>query len=347
MTDDQEQGQRQTHEQEQEQGQQHEQAFILHTDGGSRGNPGPSGIGFVLDRGSIEVASGGAFIGTTTNNVAEYEALIWGLENAKALGARRVEMIADSELMVKQVTGVYKIKNPALKALSAQVHSLLAGLESWTFTHTMREDNSEADALVNQAIDARDEVGEAAAGYAPTQRSLFSEGEESLMAAKGNAKHSDHSDHTSKPVEPQPQKKSSEAARADTAGQTPGTYYLTIKEHFDAAHSLYGYPGPCSELHGHTWEIEVTVCGRKLDEIDLVYDFKSLKDDVRAILVDYDHHHLNEVKPFDKISPTAENIARIIYDRLAQAMDPRVKVYEVAVWESPIARVAFRPDDAR
>ncbi|MCL2882619.1 MAG: 6-carboxytetrahydropterin synthase QueD [Coriobacteriia bacterium] len=325
---------------------QEQQAFILHTDGGSRGNPGPSGIGFVLECGSVEVASGGAFIGTTTNNVAEYEALIWGLENAKALDARRVEMIADSELMVKQVTGAYKVKNPALKALSAHVQSLLADLESWTIKHTLREDNSEADALVNQALDAREEVGEAPAAYTPTQRSLFPDEEEPLMANKAD-KADTAATYASSSADTKPQKKASGAPKAAQVAQTPGTYYLTVKEHFDAAHSLYGYPGPCSELHGHTWEVEVTVCGRKLDEIDIVYDFKSLKDDVRGILVDYDHHHLNEVKPFDTLSPTAENLSRIIYDRLAQVVDPRVKVFEVAVWESPIARVAFRSDAVR
>ncbi|MCL2654145.1 MAG: 6-carboxytetrahydropterin synthase QueD [Coriobacteriia bacterium] len=297
------------------------QSFILHTDGGSRGNPGPSGIGFVLERGSVEVACGGAFIGTTTNNVAEYEALIWGLENARALGAQSIKMIADSELMIKQVAGIYKVKNPGLKALAARVQALLSGFTSWTPEHVLRADNCEADALVNQALDARAEVGEPSVPYTPTSPGLFPA-----------------EDFTTGPSQ------ASGAAQRASAG---ATYDLTVKEHFDAAHSLYGYPGPCRELHGHTWDIEVTVSGSQLDDIGIIYDFKSLKDDLRAVLADYDHHYLNEVKPFDELSPTAENLARIIYERLAKTVDPRVTVAEVAVWESPVARLAYRASGAR
>ena len=322
--------------------------YVLHTDGGSRGNPGPSGIGFVLERGSVEVASGGAFIGVTTNNVAEYEALIWGLENALALDARNVQMIADSELMVRQVTGVYKVKNDALKALSARVQSLLVNLDSWSFEHTLRADNSEADALVNQVLDMvkdtdgeiGDEVGQPISAYTPTPRSLFPDKGESMGKSAADTAH-DALDNA--PLFPTPTK----APHGDIAAQTSGTYYLTVRDHFDAAHQLYGYPGPCRELHGHTWDIEVTVAGRELDDIGIIYDFKALKDDLHEILEAYDHHYINEVAPFETLSPTAENLARVIYDRLTQAIDPRVTIFEVAVWESPIARVAYRADDAR
>lgn len=122
-----------------------------------------------------------------------------------------------------------------------------------------------------------------------------------------------------------------------------GTYYLTVKDHFDAAHHLYGYPGECKNLHGHTWDVEVTVESPELDEIGIVYDFKNLKADLKAVLSDYDHVLINEVAPFDEISPTAENLARVICERLAKAVDPRVRVTEVAVWESPIAKLVYRP----
>lgn len=122
-----------------------------------------------------------------------------------------------------------------------------------------------------------------------------------------------------------------------------GTYELTVKAHFDAAHHLYGYPGECRNLHGHTWDVEVTVGAQELDEIGIVYDFKSLKADLARVLEDYDHVLINEVAPFDEISPTAENLARVICERLQQAVDPRVIVLEVAVWESPIARLVYRP----
>ena len=301
--------------------------FVLHTDGGARGNPGPAGIGFVLEQGGATVAAGGAFIGEATNNVAEYEALIWGLKNARALKARRLRMIADSELMVKQVTGVYRVKNVALKERASCVLALLQDFESWTLEHAYRADNSAADTLVNEALDARAEVGQPAVSYEAAPASLFpaEEGKSALAASQ----------------------KTANEQEASEMHETPGTYYLTVKDHFDAAHNLYGYPGPCRELHGHTWDVEVTVSGRTLDDIGILCDFKQIKDDLAGVLAAYDHHYVNEVAPFDTLSPTAENLARIIYDRLSEGLDPRVKIDEVAVWESPVARVAFRADDAR
>lgn len=120
-------------------------------------------------------------------------------------------------------------------------------------------------------------------------------------------------------------------------------YNLTVKSHFDAAHALRGYPGECKNLHGHTWDIEVTVAAETLDEIGIVYDFKLLKQDLTAVLDDYDHAYLNDVPPFDKLSPTAENLARVIYERLSATVDARVSVSEVSVWESPIAKLTYRP----
>jgi 6-pyruvoyltetrahydropterin/6-carboxytetrahydropterin synthase len=120
-------------------------------------------------------------------------------------------------------------------------------------------------------------------------------------------------------------------------------YELTVKGHFDAAHALRGYPGECRELHGHTWDVEVTVAAESLDEIGIVYDFKALKEDLAHVLASYDHAYLNEVPPFDELSPTAENLARVLYDALASRVDSRVRVVEVAVWESPVARLTYRP----
>jgi len=120
-------------------------------------------------------------------------------------------------------------------------------------------------------------------------------------------------------------------------------YVLTVRDHFDAAHSLRGYDGECRRLHGHTWDVEVTVDGAVLDAIGIVYDFKTLKDDLRAVLDDYDHQHLNEVPPFDGMNATAENLARVVFERLEARVGSAVKVTEVAVWESPIARLIYRP----
>jgi len=120
-------------------------------------------------------------------------------------------------------------------------------------------------------------------------------------------------------------------------------YELTVTSHFDAAHALRGYQGECSNLHGHTWDVEVTVAGDTLDEIGIVYDFKALKEDLGAVLAEFDHAYLNEVPPFDEISPTAENLARVVYERLSQTVAQHVRVVQVAVWESPIAKLVYRP----
>lgn len=120
-------------------------------------------------------------------------------------------------------------------------------------------------------------------------------------------------------------------------------YELTVKDHFDAAHALRGYDGECRKLHGHTWDVEVTVRGETLDGIGIVYDFKQLKADLRSVLDAYDHEDLNSVPPFDAINATAENLARVIHERLSASVGGEVDVVEVAVWESPIARLVYRP----
>jgi 6-pyruvoyltetrahydropterin/6-carboxytetrahydropterin synthase len=120
-------------------------------------------------------------------------------------------------------------------------------------------------------------------------------------------------------------------------------YELTVRDHFDAAHSLRGYPGECARLHGHTWDVAVTVAGEALDGIGIVYDFKRLKEDLHRVLGDYDHVFLDEVPPFDEVNPTAENLARIICGRLSTTVGTEVRVVEVAVWESPVAKVVYRP----
>ena len=119
-------------------------------------------------------------------------------------------------------------------------------------------------------------------------------------------------------------------------------YELTVKGHFDAAHALHGYPGECRKLHGHTWDIEVTVRGESLDDVGIVYDFKRLKSDLASVLDAYDHAFLNEVPPFDEMNPTAENLARVIFEELSRTVGSEVVVADVAVWESPIARIVYR-----
>jgi len=147
----------------------------LRTDGGARGNPGPAGAGFVLEAadGSI-MAEGGRFLGETTNNVAEYEALIWGLETAKGLGVRCVLVLSDSELVVRQVTGVYRVKHANMRPLFVRAMQLLRQFEAYEMRHVPRAENAEADRLVNEAIDVRGPVGDAIETLGePDQPALF------------------------------------------------------------------------------------------------------------------------------------------------------------------------------
>lgn len=127
----------------------------LSTDGGSRGNPGPAAYGYVLEAedGTVLDARGEA-IGVATNNVAEYRALLAGLEKAVELGLRDVEVVSDSELLVKQMRGEYKIKNDALRDLADEAERLEDRLGRVTYVAVRREHNELADQLVNEALDA-------------------------------------------------------------------------------------------------------------------------------------------------------------------------------------------------
>jgi len=132
----------------------------LWIDGGSRGNPGLSAIGVVVeDDQGRELETVGKVIGQATNNVAEYRALIAGLELARGLGADDVEVRSDSELLVRQMTGEYKVKNEGLKPLHGEARSLAAGFDRFTIAHVERELNRQADALVNRALDEQERAG--------------------------------------------------------------------------------------------------------------------------------------------------------------------------------------------
>ncbi|MFA4872166.1 MAG: ribonuclease HI family protein [Patescibacteria group bacterium] len=125
---------------------------ILHTDGGARGNPGPAGIGAVLEIGDKKKLFK-KYIGEATNNQAEYQALILGLEKAKAAGAEEIECYLDSELVVKQLNREYKVKNKGLSPLFVKIWNLAQGFKKISYKHIFREQNKLADRLVNEAID--------------------------------------------------------------------------------------------------------------------------------------------------------------------------------------------------
>lgn len=128
--------------------------LTVNVDGGARGNPGPAAIGVVVREGGGEVLEEvGETIGKATNNVAEYRALLKGIELAAAHGASELELIGDSELVVRQVEGRYKVKNAGMKELHEEAKRALREFDSWSIRHVRRAENADADRLVNEALD--------------------------------------------------------------------------------------------------------------------------------------------------------------------------------------------------
>ena len=134
------------------------QQVDLFTDGGSRGNPGPAGAGFVISDARGPILSRGIFLGTTTNNVAEYAAVREGLTAAKEMQVQSVRLFSDSQLLVRQLNGQYRVKSENLKGLYADCMELLSSFSSWQITHVYREKNTEADAMANRAMDKKRNV---------------------------------------------------------------------------------------------------------------------------------------------------------------------------------------------
>jgi ribonuclease HI len=128
--------------------------LVAHSDGGARGNPGPAGYGVVIqDHAGKKVAALSEYLGHQTNNFAEYQGLIAALEFAVAHGPKALKVISDSELLVRQIKGIYKVKNATLKDLHGRAKDLIAQLEWFSIGHALREHNQEADRLANQAMD--------------------------------------------------------------------------------------------------------------------------------------------------------------------------------------------------
>ena len=141
--------------------------LTIYTDGGSRGNPGPAAAGVVIfDNDDTVRFSGGFFLGTATNNVAEYSGLIRALDQAAQLGGTDLSINCDSELVVKQINGRYRVKNPALKELYTEVMRRIGDFRRVKVKHVYRDKNATADALVNEALDESADVGDAFGGAA-------------------------------------------------------------------------------------------------------------------------------------------------------------------------------------
>ena len=123
-------------------------------------------------------------------------------------------------------------------------------------------------------------------------------------------------------------------------------YEVSVEATFAAAHNLRGYHGKCEHLHGHNYKVLVVASGPELDETGLLYDFSDLKQALRAVVHELDHKYLNELAPFDKINPSAENIARYIHDETLRQMAPATSgagLSRVTVWETETSAATYRP----
>jgi len=119
-------------------------------------------------------------------------------------------------------------------------------------------------------------------------------------------------------------------------------FELKIVTDFASAHSLRDYPGDCARLHGHNWQVEVSVCSQVLDESGIAIDFREIKKQTKLVVKRLDHQYLNEIKPFDVLNPTAENIAKYFFDEIALLITNKdVKVKEVMIWETPRSAVTY------
>ena len=122
----------------------------------------------------------------------------------------------------------------------------------------------------------------------------------------------------------------------------PKMFVLKIVTDFASAHSLRNYPGDCARLHGHNWQVEVSVCSEVLDDNGIAIDFREIKKQTKLVIKRLDHQYLNEIKPFDVLNPTAENIAKYFFEEVGLLINSdNVKVKEVLIWETPRSAVTY------
>ena len=120
-----------------------------------------------------------------------------------------------------------------------------------------------------------------------------------------------------------------------------GVYALTVRTSFSAAHRLREYDGNCERLHGHNWQVEVTVVSEVLDDQGIALDFRAIKSAVNDLLAGLDHRYLNEVSPFDRLNPSSENLARYLFEEMEKKVPPPARMARVTVWESEDARAEY------
>lgn len=124
-----------------------------------------------------------------------------------------------------------------------------------------------------------------------------------------------------------------------------GLYLVSIEDHFSSAHQLREYKGKCENLHGHNWKVKATISGKKLDNLGMLLDFTELKKYLKEVLEYLDHKFINDIKPFDKINPSAENIAYFIFEKLSSSINtkhPNISIYQIDVWESPKSCASYK-----
>ena len=123
-------------------------------------------------------------------------------------------------------------------------------------------------------------------------------------------------------------------------------YEVSVDETFAAAHNLRGYKGKCEDLHGHNYKVRVTLAGKEVDSVGLLYDFVHLKQVIQGVIRSLDHKYLNELSPFDVVNPSAENIAKYIYDQTAKQLHEvpnGAGVSSITVWETDVTAATYRP----
>ena len=121
-------------------------------------------------------------------------------------------------------------------------------------------------------------------------------------------------------------------------------YRIFIETNFAAAHQLHGYKGACSALHGHTWKVRVEIETDQTNEIGISFDFKALKEITEKAIAPLDHQHINDVKPFDKENPTAENLSRYLYHKIKKELPDFVRMSSVTLWESANYAISYSED---
>ena len=120
-------------------------------------------------------------------------------------------------------------------------------------------------------------------------------------------------------------------------------YTLTTMVEFSSAHTLVGHSGPCKKMHGHNWKVEVEIIGEKLDKIGMIVDFKEIRKVTNLVVDELDHEFLNNLEPFSKDNPTAENIARYIFTKLSEEFSNKnVKVNSIKLWETDKSAVSYK-----